>query len=130
VSATIITANYHGATLRAEINPKDVPRLLEQLDREAHGMLNPRAAAMNFVIDAIEANKHLKDSTVAMTVLWLACRRDQMAEQVARQGGVTLGYDITGTKPHLNWRLMIPTTLGEAQAHGHLPGLPGGPSLQ
>jgi hypothetical protein len=123
---TTIALHFGGATLRAEVDPAGVDRMLDEVDgwSEAAG---GRQAAKDWVVGVLGRNGHLKGEghKVATTVLWLMCRSPELgpvARTLAREGGGILAYDITPTgAASFNWRAHIG---GLEATAGMLPWLP------
>ena len=134
MTTTTVRAAYGNATFSAALNHEEVASILRSLDEMAKREGLSRASARQWVINALRRNEHLTKEGgqhMAGTLLWLACRSDAaaLAEDAARQGGITLAYEITGKAPNWNFRLMIYPSDDRPEAPV-LPGLPGGSPLK
>ena len=121
LNLTTVSVSYRDDTFEGLLDPGSVEDIIGGIDRlNAQNDLS-QSDAWRWIINSIESNDHLSDevkSTVANTLLWLACSGDggeQVIEQ-AKAGGVTIHFEITEGRASWEFRLAVyptdrPTTI-------------------
>ncbi len=95
---TTIWAILHGKIFAATIKAKNVPVILELMDRYVKEQDITEQSAMDDVVEVLEGSECGEDAIRYVThwMLWAACRcpAGKMAEEAAREGGKSVGWEI------------------------------------
>ena len=109
--ATTIWADFNGGTVRSVIKPEKVGEMLTHFDAFMEERSLTWGEAMLFVASTLKKYRHsVSPETLFGALLWLACRSPddgEIAEAAARQGGKSIGYEITSGEDGYNFRLRI-----------------------
>ena len=112
LNLTTVSVSYRDETFEGLLDPWSVEDIVGGIDRlNAQSDLS-QSDAWRWIINSIESNDHLSDevkSTVANTLLWLACRSDggEQVTEHAKAGGVTIHYEITEGRANWEFRLAV-----------------------
>ncbi len=121
LNLTTVSVSYRDDTFEGLLDPGSVEDIIGGIDRlNAQNDLS-QSDAWRWIINSIESNDHLSDevkSSIANTLLWLACRGDggEQVTEHAKAGGVTIHYEITESRASWEFRLAVyptdpPTTI-------------------
>ena len=95
---TMIWANLRGGTFACGIKAGEVGEVLKWADSFAEEEGLTEQSAMELVVEALEDSEREEETLklATMLLLWTACRcpAGKMAEEAARKGGKSVGFEI------------------------------------